>query len=50
VLTGDDIEEIQPSAISQMPSGLIDSLNEEELRDLIAFLMAAGNPKDAAFK
>lgn len=50
VLSEDDIEDIQPSAISQMPSGLVDSLNEEELKDLMAFLMAAGNPKDAAFK
>ena len=50
VLTHDDIEDIQPSAVSQMPSGLIDSLSDEELKDLIAFLMAAGDPKAAQYK
>jgi cytochrome c1 len=33
-----------------MPPGLINSLNEEELKDLIAFLQSGGNPNDKAFR
>jgi hypothetical protein len=32
-----------------MPPGLIDSLNKDELLDLIAYLQSGGNPRDAAF-
>jgi len=32
-----------------MPPGLINSLNSDELLDLIAFLMSGGNPKDKVF-
>jgi len=28
-----------------MPAGLMNALNEEELRDLIAYLQSGGNPK-----
>lgn len=34
----EDIEEVQPSKVSLMPSGLLDSLSAEEIRDLFAFL------------
>jgi putative heme-binding domain-containing protein len=37
----DDIEEIRPSAISVMPSGLDQQLSPQDLADLIAFLKAA---------
>ena len=50
VLKKDDIEQIMPSKISQMPTGLIDALNAEELRDLIAYLQAAGDKKAAVYK
>lgn len=39
IIPREDVEEINPSNISQMPTGLIDTLNEEELKDLIAYLM-----------
>ena len=42
----DEVEAVKPSPISQMPKGLIDRLNPEELRDLLAYLMSGGNPKD----
>ena len=45
-----DVAEISPSSISQMPNDLLNSLNAEEVRDLIAFLMASGNPKDRRFR
>lgn len=48
VATG-DIEEVQPSRVSMMPNGLLDTLNEEEILDLLAYLKSGGNPDAAAF-
>lgn len=39
----------KPYPISMMPPGLINSLNSEELLDLIAYLQSGGNPNDKAF-
>ena len=39
----------KPWAISMMPPGLINSLNEEELKDLVAYLLSGGNAADKAF-
>jgi hypothetical protein len=33
-----------------MPPGLINTLNKDELLDLIAYLVSGGNAKDKAFK
>ena len=41
-----DIEEMKPSDVSLMPIGLLNSLNESEIQDLIAFLLARGLPPD----
>ena len=46
----DDINIRRPSKISIMPSGLIDVLKEDEVLDLLAYLRAAGDPKDPAFR
>ncbi|MCE9518611.1 MAG: c-type cytochrome [Verrucomicrobia bacterium] len=35
--------------VSMMPPGLINSLNENELKDLLAFLLSGGNEKDKMF-
>ena len=35
--------------LSMMPPGLINSLNEDELKDLLAYLLSGGNEKDKAF-
>ena len=45
-----DIESIEVSGLSQMPSGLINSLSGEELRDLIAYLVSQGNAKAGVYK
>ena len=45
-----DIKSVTESTISQMPEGLADMLNEEELLDLIAYLMSRGNTEDPMFK
>ena len=33
-----------------MPEGLVDTLSEEEILDMIAYLRSAGNKDDKAFK
>ncbi|WP_414664028.1 c-type cytochrome [Horticoccus sp. 23ND18S-11] len=35
---------------SMMPPGLINSLSEDELKDLLAYLLSSGNPADPMFK
>jgi putative heme-binding domain-containing protein len=44
-----EIELMSQSATSMMPSGLINTLTEEELLDLMAFLLSRGNPRDPMF-
>lgn len=44
-----EIEERQPSKVSEMPQGLINVLTKEEILDLIAYLRSGGNPQDRAF-
>ena len=39
-----------PFNVSMMPPGLINTLNKDELLDLIAYLVSGGNPNDKAFK
>ena len=39
-----------PFNVSMMPAGLINSLNKDELLDLIAYIQAAENPGDKAFQ
>ncbi len=50
VLKKDEVDTVTPSKISQMPAGLVDTLNEEELKDLFAYLMAAGDNRAPVFK
>ncbi|WP_435018710.1 c-type cytochrome [Tundrisphaera sp. TA3] len=38
-----DIEESKPSPISMMPEGLLSTLNEEEILDLVAYLLSRGD-------
>ncbi|WP_235908860.1 c-type cytochrome [Roseiconus nitratireducens] len=41
-IDAEEVLEIKPSDVSQMPKGLIDRLNASELRDLLAYLMSGG--------
>ena len=50
VLSPDDIDEMMPSKVSQMPAGTVDELNPKELRELLAFLMSGGDPKAAIYQ
>ncbi|MCP4194254.1 MAG: c-type cytochrome [Planctomycetaceae bacterium] len=45
-----DIEEQTPSPTSLMPDKLLDTLNQEEVLDLIAYLLSRGNPNDLMFQ
>jgi putative heme-binding domain-containing protein len=44
-----EIEQMTNSTTSMMPSGLLNTLNEEELLDLMAFLLSRGNAHDPMF-
>jgi putative heme-binding domain-containing protein len=50
VLSKEDIEQITPSQVSQMPTGLIDGLNPEELKDLVAYILASGDQRAAIYR
>jgi putative heme-binding domain-containing protein len=50
VVKSADIESIEDSKVSQMPEGLIDVLDKDELLDLLAYLMSRGDPDDKVFK
>ena len=45
-----EVKEQKEWHISPMPAGLINSLNPEELSDLIAYIFSAGNPNHEYFK
>ena len=44
-----DIKSRKPFNVSMMPPGLINALGKDELLDLLAYVLSAGNPKDKAF-
>ncbi|HEY2573059.1 MAG TPA: c-type cytochrome, partial [Verrucomicrobiaceae bacterium] len=44
-----DIKSRKDYPVSMMPPGLINSLNEEELKDLLAYLLSGGNAGDKMF-
>ena len=44
-----DVKARQPFNVSMMPPGLINSLNKDELLDLLAYVLSGGNSKDQAF-
>jgi putative heme-binding domain-containing protein len=50
VIAKSDIEDRQLSPTSIMPSDLLKPLNENEVLDLLAYLLARGNPNDPAFQ
>jgi putative heme-binding domain-containing protein len=40
----------KPFNVSMMPPGLINSLNPDELQDMLAYILSSGNPNDPMFK
>jgi putative heme-binding domain-containing protein len=45
-----DVESIVPSQVSMMPEGLMNSLKEDEIQDLAAFLLSRGDRLAKAFR
>jgi putative heme-binding domain-containing protein len=45
-----NVKSIEPSKVSMMPEGLINVLKEDEIADLLAFLMSRGDRNNAMFK
>jgi putative heme-binding domain-containing protein len=45
-----NVERIVPSEASMMPEGLLDTLEKNDIMDLMAFLISGGNPDHAAFR
>jgi len=45
-----DVSDMKMSTVSLMPSGTINRLNEEELKDLLAYLIAGGDPENDIYK
>ena len=45
-----DVVSTKGSKISMMPPGLINSMNAEELKDLIAYLVSQGNPRHSVYR
>ncbi|MEM7474130.1 MAG: c-type cytochrome [Planctomycetota bacterium] len=46
----EDIESRKLSKTSMMPGKLMDGMNSEEMKDLIAYFVSQGNPKHAVYK
>jgi putative heme-binding domain-containing protein len=44
-----DITEMKASKVSMMPSGLLDTLSEDEVFDLLVYLQSGGNPKSERY-
>jgi putative heme-binding domain-containing protein len=45
-----DVEAMQPSKVSMMPAGLLDTLQQDEALDLMAFLLSRGDRNHAMFQ
>ena len=50
VVHRDDVEQMVVSSVSQMPTGTIDTLNAEELKHLIAYILSGGDRRAAYFR
>ncbi|HVK14806.1 MAG TPA: c-type cytochrome, partial [Gemmataceae bacterium] len=46
----DDVDEVKPAPQSLMPADLLKPLNEEEVKDLMAYLLSRGDPNNPMFK
>jgi len=44
------IESIEPSKVSPMPEGLLNSLQLDEIQDLVAYLLSRGDKQNPVFR
>ena len=45
-----NIESMRPSKVSMMPAGLLDTFKEDEIFDLMAYMLSRGDSANAMFK
>jgi putative heme-binding domain-containing protein len=45
-----DVDETVPSPVSLMPAGLLNPLNDDEVLDLLAYILSRGDPKHPMFR
>ena len=45
-----DIESMEPSKVSMMPPALLSTLKEDDVLDLLAYLLSAGDPENELFQ
>jgi putative heme-binding domain-containing protein len=45
-----NIDTMKPSKLSMMPAGLLDTLKEDEVLDLMAYMLSRGDRNHAMFK
>ncbi|WP_299459463.1 family 16 glycoside hydrolase [uncultured Gimesia sp.] len=50
MLSAEQVEEILPSPVSQMPQSMLNALNGDEVRDLMAYLLSGGDPKSRIYQ
>ena len=50
VISKKSIDARRTSPLSIMPNGLLNTLDKEQILDLLAYLLAGGNAEDSAFK
>jgi putative heme-binding domain-containing protein len=50
VVLRDEVDKLTPSKVSQMPAGLLNSLNGDEIKDLTVYIMSGGNSKHKSFE
>lgn len=43
------VKSLEPSKVSPMPPGLLNLMKEEEVLDLVAYVLSGGNPEDSVF-
>ena len=49
-LAKDDIDRMEPSKVSLMPADLLNVLNQDEVLDMVAYLLSRGDASDRMFK
>src|SRR5690625_2544281 len=50
IIPRNEVVSIEPSEVSQMPPGLINTLSADELRDLVAYLKSGGDSENEMFE
>jgi len=48
-VNADKLESVEPSPVSMMPPGLIASMKDDDILDLLAYLISGGNPEHELF-